>query len=72
MNFSLLCGCGLESTPKYKEDCYFFHKEKDMGATIPTCDYHSKGLGFCPCENCKKYISKSAAYKIVKAEAEKI
>lgn len=69
---SFCFGCGFEGTYKYKKDCFFFHEEKDMGATIPTCGYHSKSLGFCPCENCKKYISKSAAYKIVKAEVDKI
>lgn len=66
------CGCcETKNSPKHKEDCFFFHSETDMGATIPTCSYYSQGLGFCPCENCKKYISNSNAYSIIKAEVEK-
>lgn len=59
----MLCG---RQNPPYKTDCYFCHEERQMGGIIPTCSYHNKGLGYCPCENCKKYISKTDALKIVK------
>lgn len=70
LSFFGMCGC---SGPQkiVKEDCYFYHEEPQMGATIPTCSYHNKGLGDCPCEECKKYISRSDVYKMVKESAEK-
>ena len=64
-------GCGIRTAPIHKEDCFFFENVQDMGSRIPTCSYHSQGLGFCPCESCEKYISNSTAYNIIKAEVEK-
>lgn len=57
--------CGCFNQPKEKTDCYFYHEEQDMGAHIPTCNYHHK-LGYCPCENCEKYIKRSDVFKIIK------
>lgn len=58
-------GCGCPCKTNYKENCYFYEAVRDMGATIPTCNYYAK-LGHCPCENCKKYISKSTVFEMVK------
>lgn len=51
---------------RYKEDCYFYHEEIDMCATIPTCKYYLE-LGYCPCEECKnKYFPKEEVYGMIK------
>lgn len=63
--YPFFCGCAMPTEPEHKTDCYFFHEEHQMGATIPTCSYYHGGLGNCPCKDCKKYISKSEAYKMV-------
>lgn len=47
-----------------RNDCYFYYEEPDMGAHIPICKLYSK-LGYCPCENCKDYVSEAEAYKRV-------
>ncbi len=65
------CYCRTRNAPTHKEDCFFFENVQDMGAKIPTCSYYSQGFGFCPCENCEKYISNSTAYHIIKAKVEK-
>lgn len=49
------CGCFNQTKTKEKTDCYFYTEVQDMGAHITTCGYHHK-LGYCPCEDCKKYI----------------
>lgn len=51
--------------------CYFYFEERQMGGIIPTCSYYNKGLGYCPCEGCKKYISKSDVSNIVKETVDK-
>lgn len=58
--------CGRQERMTYKNDCYFYHEEKDMLATIPVCSYHKKGLGYCPCDSCQKYISNADVYKMAK------
>lgn len=50
-----MCGCDCSNQPKEKTDCFFYEEVKDMGAHIPTCNYHHK-LGYCPCDGCMKYI----------------
>lgn len=65
MNF----GCGMEE-PKEKRDCYFYHSEPDMGSHIDVCNYHGK-LGYCPCENCDKYIKRTEVFEIVKEHIKK-
>lgn len=54
---------------KLKRNCYFYHEEQDMGASIPTCNYYFK-LEYCPCENCEKHADKSEVYRLVKYYAD--
>lgn len=54
---------------KLKCNCYFYHEEQDMGASIPTCNYYFK-LGYRPCKNCEKYVDKSEVYRLVKYYAD--
>lgn len=67
------CGCGT-SKPKEKMDCYFYNGVRDMGGIIPTCRYHQK-LGYCPCEECEKYVDgkevHSRVYDAVKEYVDK-
>lgn len=51
--------------PKYKNLCYFYHEERDMCAIIPTCNYYGQ-LGYCPCENCDKYVPRYEVYGMIK------
>lgn len=62
--FSSGC-CGCFNQPKEKADCYFYHEEHQMAASIPTCNYHGQ-LGYCPCKDCDKYIKSSDVFRIVK------
>ena len=56
--------CDVER-PNYREDCYYFHSEQDMGAHIPYCR-KEREYGYCPCsEDCKNYISKQEVSRIV-------
>ncbi len=65
------CGCSCFNQPKERNtDCYFYEDVQDMGAHIPTCNYH-KQLGYCPCENCKKYIKYSDVSKVVRKYVDK-
>lgn len=64
--YPAFCGCGIQMPKKYKEDCYFYCEEHQMGATIPYCSYHNGGLGYCPCDNCDKFISRADVYKSAK------
>lgn len=58
--------CILNSQiPKYKNLCYFYHEERDMCAIIPTCNYYGQ-LGYCPCEDCNKYVPRGEAYGMIK------
>lgn len=50
---------------KQNEDCYYYNDVRDMGATIPTCDYYHK-LGYCPCEGCRIYIQNKMVSRIVR------
>lgn len=54
---------------KLKRNCYFYYEEPDMGASIPTCNYYFK-LGYCPCENCEKYVNESKVRTLVRYYAE--
>ena len=56
--------------PKRKTDCYFYEEVQDMAAHIPTCNYHGE-LGYCPCENCHKYISRREVFEMVKEKVDK-
>lgn len=58
------CMCDAQRI-RYKESCYFYHEERDMCATIPTCNYYSQ-LGYCPCKECNKYISKAEVREMVR------
>lgn len=58
------CGCDIR-TNIYKENCYFYHEERDMCAIIPTCNYYGQ-LGYCPCEDCNKYVPKGEVYGMIK------
>lgn len=62
--------CGCFNQPKEKTDCFFYEEVQDMSAHIPTCRYHHK-LGYCPCEDCEKYIKKSDADEIIKRHVNK-
>lgn len=62
--------CGCFNQPKEKTDCYFYEEVQDMGAHIPTCGYHHK-LGYCPCEECKKYIHSGDVLKGVRDYVDK-
>lgn len=64
----MLCGC---QKPLHKTDCYFYFEERQMGGSIPTCSYYNKGLGDCPCEGCKKYVSNADISNIVKETVDK-
>lgn len=66
--FNNYCGC-FKQEPEYKTDCYFFADVQDMGAHIPTCNYNNQ-LGYCPCENCKKYIKQSEVFQEVKQKVD--
>lgn len=44
-----------------KTDCYFYNEEEDR----ITCNYYCAS-GYCPCTGCKKYVSKSDIYELVK------
>ena len=58
------CSCFSEK-PTQNRECYFYHDEKHMGGSIPTCNYFDK-LGYCPCDDYKKYIKRSEVFKMVK------
>lgn len=63
------CCCGGQEE-KYKRDCYFYHEDFDMGATIPYCTYDNKGFGHCSCKDCDHFLDKAEANKIVRADIE--
>jgi len=48
-----------------KKDCYFY----DELSGISTCKYYC-GLGYCPCIDCKKYVSESDVYELIKTIVE--
>ena len=54
----------MNNIQNHNTDCFFFTNVQDMGANIPTCNYHHK-LGYCPCNKCDNYVSKSKVYEIV-------
>lgn len=56
-------GCGIDYRSNIREDCVFYHCEKDMGASIDCCTL--KGLGNCPCsDSCEDYADKNEVYKL--------
>lgn len=63
--------CCFMEEPKEKNDCYFYHDEKHMGGSIPTCNYYNK-LGYCPCDDCKKYIKRSEVFDMVKERVDNL
>ena len=54
-----------------KENCFYYFEEQDMGAHIPCCRL-TTGVGDCPCDHCGDYISKRAAYKLVREKQHEI
>lgn len=66
--YPAFCGCGFFPKREEKKDCFFYHEEHWMEGAISTCSYHNGGLGNCPCKDCKKYISKSDAHKLIVAK----
>lgn len=61
--------CGCEPSP-YKEDCYFYGEMHDMGATIRYCSREEIKWGYCPCDKCDKYLSKTGATEIIRKHIE--
>lgn len=55
----------LQEGNMLKRDCFFCQDYQDMGATVYTCDYH-KQYGYCPCEECDKYVSKGTASNFIR------
>lgn len=51
--------------PKYNNHCYFYHEERDMCVVIPSCNYYQQ-LGYCPCEDCNKYVPRGEVYGMIK------
>ncbi len=47
-----------------REDCFYYYNDHDMHATIPSCSKHLNEYYF-KCENCKNFISKKEAHKVV-------
>lgn len=69
--FDHMCGCGIrDMKPERKRDCFFYHEEHDMGATIPCCGYHG-GYGNCPCDGCDKYVGFGTASMVIRAMVER-
>lgn len=55
--FSQECGCDSCRNDNIRRDCYWYHCEHQMGASIDCCTL-ANGLGDCPCsDDCKNYIS---------------
>ena len=49
-----------------KRDCYWYHCEHQMGASIDCCTLAS-GLGDCPCsDDCHNYITNEEVTRILK------
>ena len=67
--YSPICGCSYGKEPKYKEKCFFYEGVRDMCATIPYCNYFSKMENFS-CKDCGKFISKVAAFEMVKEKVD--
>lgn len=63
--FSQECGCDSYRNDNIRRDCYWYHCEHQMGASIDCCTL-ANGLGDCPCSrDCKTYISKEEATTMV-------
>ena len=63
--------CGLEfELSKYRDDCYFYGEEKDMGAIIRYCTREEIEWGHCPCEKCDKFLSTRDADRIIRKHIE--
>lgn len=55
--FGFYCGCFQPENEMYREDCYWFHEEHDMGARIPTCAKTKDYIIESCSKDCKNYIS---------------
>lgn len=53
-----LCSCDIDDR---KRDCYWYDEVQEMGAHIPICGKRDA----VKCKNCKCYLSKSEADKII-------
>ena len=49
----------------FKRDCFFYSEYKEHPASIPTCNYDGT-IGYCPCADCRLFISYDEAEDIVK------
>lgn len=58
-------GCNYEYYGTAKTDCFFYSSEINMGITIKTCMRGKPKRGECECNNCKNYLSKKDAIKIL-------
>lgn len=58
------CGVCDSVMDPYKRDCLYFSEEHTMEGSIRTCS-KEKEFGKCPCEGCKKYLSKAEVIKLV-------
>lgn len=55
---SYLCSCDIDD---HKRDCYWYDEAQEMGAHIPICGKKDS----VECRNCKYYLTKSEANKII-------
>lgn len=55
---SCFCSCDIDDC---KRDCYWYDEVQEMGAHIPICGKRDS----VECRNCKYYLSKSEANKII-------
>lgn len=70
----LSCGCGNETKQQKKLDCFFFNagfNEGNLYFRVQSCDYFAH-TGYCPCENCNKYICGKDAFGIIKEHVDKV
>lgn len=52
----------MHNREDYNSDCYFYHEDQDMGATIPCCTWN-KGPGYgMAARECKRYRYKCPGY----------
>lgn len=48
----------------YKQDCFFFDEEIDMGAIVHTCKRYEQ-YGYCPCQGCEGYRNRVDVFRAV-------
>ena len=58
----------------HRTNCYFYNQDYDMGAIISTCgaDPDNFVWGKCECFQCKNFLSKADANKIVRKYLKKL